>query len=184
MNILLHNFVSLVLKKYFRKYKDLGINIYSGQIAIADAELETNNLSFLLASVFQNLNCQFAHIAELKVSIPWGSNKSSEGSIFAKGVHIKLESSELVNARVEKENHVSPVVTIGAEDTQDNTPLFANIRKNVVIVLRDLCIEIALTEHITAKLNIEYVKIMPFLSQKCKVTLQALNPCNDNLCRK
>lgn len=175
MNILVHNFASVLLKKYFKKYKDLGINIFHGEIALADAELETNNLSFLLASVFQNLVCKQASITELRVSIPWG-DKSREGSVFAKGIHIKLEFSEKASTQTEKDSvTISPSVVIGGDEDNNAASFFDNIRKNVVIVLRDLCIEIAITDKITAQLKVDYIKIMPFLSKKCKVSFTCIN---------
>lgn len=175
MNILAHNFVSLILKKYFRKYKDLGISIYQGEIALADAELETNSLSALIASVFQNLICRTAQIAELKACIPWSNDNTREASIFARGLYVKLEFSEEDSMKEENETHTaSPLIDLGTKEEEEADQLFANLRKSVVIVLREICIEIAVTDKIVARLDIDYIKMMPFLSKKCKVTLPSI----------
>ena len=65
----------------------------------------------------------------------------------------------------------SPLIVIGTKEEEETDQLFSNLRKNIVIVLREICIEIAVTDKIVARLDIDYIKMMPFLSKKCKVTL-------------
>ena len=134
MNVILHKIIKTTLSNYIQELKDFEINLFEGEIFLAEGKVDADNLTKIFSSIVPNLVIKSGTVVNLRITIPWTSLSSQSVVINIAELDINIDLlNNLPSLKEVKKKRKLPPIFLTENLDSNHKNLIGTIIKNLKV---------------------------------------------------